>query len=502
MMTPPPIATQAAERIPFGPHATELGSDAPAPRPVARFAEWLLRAPNWRRVRFVSDVVVLYLASTAAVLAAPLQEHAESRLLLALFPVLVLVVLHARRGPDDGLQASRLETAGHVLGCVSLAAMLTIALSTSLKGQHPVATAVRLWLFAFVYLAVARAVLVSIRRQLVQVEALSTPTLILGAGAVGERLVQRLVGDTAYGLRPVGFLDGDPLPRTGNPRGPLVPVLGGPDELAQAAHRTGARHVILAFSSEPDHVLVERVRECQQLGLEVSLVPRLFESISAQSTLGHVGGLPLVNLRSVNPHGWQFMVKHTIDRTFAAATLIALAPLMLAIAVGVRMSSPGPILFRQRRVGRDGREFELLKFRTMREPTGADEFSLRNGCAPGGIEGQDRRTRIGRFLRDSSLDELPQFINVLRGEMSVVGPRPERPEFVERFAAEIHRYDDRHRVKSGITGWAQVHGLRGQTSIADRVEWDHYYIRNWSLRLDMKIIGRTVGEVLQRRPDC
>ncbi len=357
----------------------------------------------------------------------------------------------------------------------------------------------RLWLFAAVYLGLSRIMLVSIRRQAMRIEALATPTLIVGAGVVGEHLVKRLAGEPRYGLRPVGFLDSDPLPRTDRPMGPFVPVLGGPDDLAEAIDETGARRVILAFSNEPDQALVAKVRQCQELGVEVSLVPRLYEAINERATLDHVGGLPLVSLRPTNPHGWQFTVKHLLDRSFALVALIAMSPVMLVAALAIRFTSSGPILFRQRRVGRDGRAFDLLKFRTMYEPSQVEEFDLPDGIAPGGVEGRDRRTAVGRLLRETSLDELPQFINVLRGEMSLVGPRPERPEFVERFTAEISRYDDRHRVKSGITGWAQVHGLRGQTSIADRVEWDNWYIQNWSIRVDLRILALTIAEILRFR---
>ena len=377
--------------------------------------------------------------------------------------------------------------------------MLTVALDSMLGDAHPVGLALRLWLFSLVYLGVARTVLLSLRRHAMRSDAFATPTLIIGAGVVGEHLVKRLVGEPRYGLRPVGFLDSDPLLRPDHSAPTFVPVLGGPEHLRMAVEQTGARQVILAFSSEPDHVLVETVNQCQRLGVEVALVPRLYESINERSTLDHIGGVPLLSLHPTNPRSWQFAVKHALDRTFAFTALLALTPVMLTVALGVRLSSPGPVFFRQRRVGRDGRMFDVLKFRTMREPHGSHEFSLPDGCAPGGIEGEDRRTRLGAWLRGTSLDELPQFINVLRGDMSLVGPRPERPEFVERFSAEVDRYTDRHRVKSGITGWAQVNGLRGQTSIADRVEWDNYYIQNWSLRFDLRIIALTIAEVLRFR---
>ena len=181
---------------------------------------------------------------------------------------------------------------------------------------------------------------------------------------------------------------------------------------------------------------------------------------------------------------------------------------MIAAAIATAISVGRPIIFRQQRVGIDGNEFDVLKFRTMRtakpgEATEAEisdrEDRLKLGLAPGGVEGDDRRTSVGSFLRKTSIDELPQLFNVLRGDMCLVGPRPERPTFVRLYDESVYRYADRHRVKSGITGWSQVHGLRGSTSIADRVEWDNYYIENRSFWLDMKILALTIPAVLRDR---
>jgi exopolysaccharide biosynthesis polyprenyl glycosylphosphotransferase len=452
-------------------------------------------------MRLLLDVAMLCLASTAALYAGPIPRTGDTHWLAAVFPPLTLAILRVRQDPDERLHTSFLDTAAHILGAASLSAMLMVAAGSIVGGAHPVGLALRLWLFAVVYLVVARVVLSSIRSQAVRNYALATPTLIVGAGVIGEQLLKRFTSDRSYGLRPVGFLDSNPMPRPEYSSAFTVPVLGGPDDLADAIRQTGARRVILAFSSERDHVLVEKVRECERLGVEVSLVPRMFEAINERAILDHVGGLPLISLRPTNPRGWQFAVKHALDRSFALVALVVLAPAMAAIAAGVRLGSPGPVLFRQRRVGRDGRVFDVLKFRTMRaaDPGRDSAFVLPTGCAPGGIEGEDRRTPFGGWLRSASLDEVPQLINVLRGEMSLVGPRPERPQFVARFGQEVDRYQDRLRVKSGITGWAQVNGLRGQTSIADRVEWDNFYIRNWSLRLDLKIVMLTFAEVLRFR---
>ncbi len=465
-----------------------------------RFGPRLLDRRDWRRLRLLIDAIVLYLAASLALVGeGGSGTPTSTRWLTAAFPVLVIVIIRARRAPDDRLNASILDTITNVLGVVSLSVMLVLALDSALGATRPLGLAMRLWLFAVAYLGIARAALVAARRHAVRSEAFSTPTLIVGAGVVGSHLAMRLFSEPGYGLRPVAFLDSDPLPASDD-RESRLPVLGGPQDLAEALGTTGARHVILAFSAEPDHTLVRTVRECERLGVGVSLIPRLYESINERTALDHVGGLPLLTLNSINPRGWQFAVKHLIDRTVAVVGLVLVSPLLVTVAIAVRISSPGPIMFRQRRVGRDGHEFDLLKFRTMR-PVADDplEFVLGLGMAPGGVEGVDRRTRIGRLMRDLSIDELPQLINVVRGDMSLVGPRPERPEFAARFARDIARYDDRHRVKSGITGWAQAHGLRGQTSIADRVEWDNYYIANWSLKLDLKIMLLTVAELLRFR---
>jgi exopolysaccharide biosynthesis polyprenyl glycosylphosphotransferase len=327
--------------------------------------------------------------------------------------------------------------------------------------------------------------------------------LIMGAGMVGAQVARRLESHPEYGLAPIGFLDEDPR-SVAEVGGRDVPVLGTIEDLDETVAHTGVRNLIVAFSSVTDARVSRLIQRCQELGVDVSVVPRMFDTINDRVSYDTVGGLPLLSFTSVSPDGSQFAVKHALDRALALVLLIVLSPLLALAGLAVRLSSPGPMFFRQRRVGRDGKVFDFYKFRSMREApaqsqpeeqeqnVSALDFLLAGDMAPGGVEGKDRRTAVGRLLRRSSIDELPQLFNVLRGDMSLVGPRPERPEFVELFRQDIVRYGDRHRVKSGITGWAQVHGLRGQTSLAERVEWDNYYIAHWSLGLDLRILALTV----------
>jgi exopolysaccharide biosynthesis polyprenyl glycosylphosphotransferase len=477
--------------------------DARALPPAARRAPRagsqhpLLTGRPWTSVRVLADLAAAWFAVMIAVVAsgASLQDGLAHPSLAA-FPVIVVAMLQLR-----GLYRRRLHVGGlaellPVAGAVSVAAMAVLTWEVTISQDAAVSQYVgRAWVLALVLVAAARVTLSQVQRRSRAVGLVSRPTLIVGAGVVGAQVARRLIEHPEYGLWPVGFLDDDPPAGVHMSR--LAPVLGGFDDLRAVVAETGAEHVIFAFTAAPDRGLIPLTRSCEELGLEVSLVPRFFESINERMALDRLGGLPLIGITAVDPKGWQFGVKYVLDRPIALLLLLVTAPVMLLAALAVKLSSPGPVLFSQRRVGRDGRMFHILKFRSMRLPDGDAGFAPPSGVAPGGVEGEDRRTAVGRLLRRSGIDELPQLINVLRGDMSIVGPRPERPEFVELFQSDHDRYSDRHRVKSGITGWAQVHGLRGQTSLADRVEWDNYYIQNWSLWLDLQVMLLTFGALLR-----
>ncbi len=448
-------------------------------------------------VMVASDLLALTIAAAAAF---DLRIHPETFDDLAplLFPFLGIVLLAIRHAYRWSPRDAALDHVLPIIGGLGIATLLGLAVS-DVGGSEAIARPwLIVWLLSSLLVIAQRAVVGLYHRARLLRGIGQRPTLIVGAGTIGARLARRLAGAPDYGLAPIGFLDDLPLPEE-NVGGRPAPILGGLADLDRVVAQYRVEHVVIAFSSAPDRAVVDLVRRCEELGLDVGLVPRLFDLWNHRAAYDPIGGLPVLHLHGTDLHGWQFLVKSVMDRTLAGLAMLLLLPVILILALAVRLSSPGPVLFRQRRVGLDGKEFDLLKFRSMRPPTAAELAAVedRGPDAPGGVEGVDRRTRLGRFLRRSSLDELPQFINVLRGDMSLVGPRPERPEFVDRFGPLLDRYDERHRVKSGITGWAQIHGLRGRTSLADRIEMDNFYIEHFSIALDLRIIVRTLVVVFR-----
>jgi exopolysaccharide biosynthesis polyprenyl glycosylphosphotransferase len=416
-----------------------------------------------------------------------------------LFVPVVIVLSGLRSMYRRNLDRKIMNEIGPLWTTIALAAMLvlTFMVFANVEGSRG-GTVARVWFCAAVIMPIARLLHATVQRRLRRHLYLMSPTLIVGNGVVAHQIIERLKTTPQYGLVPIGVISVESL-WSGSDADPDTPWVGSPDSVGEAIINTGAEAIIVAFSRTPDQMLTRVIRLAHQKGLRVWVVPRMFDVVGERARVEHVGGLPLLALPHTSPRGWQFTAKHVSDRVVAGLGLLAISPLFLTLMVLVKASSPGPIFFGQPRIGRDGQVFDCLKFRSMRGPRASDAaFELGIGSAPGGIEGVDRRTKIGKILRATSMDELPQLINVLKGEMSLVGPRPERPEFVELFEIQIRRYGERHRVKAGITGWAQVHGLRGQTSIADRAEWDNYYIENWSLALDLKILALTVLAVLRR----
>jgi Undecaprenyl-phosphate glucose phosphotransferase len=308
--------------------------------------------------------------------------------------------------------------------------------------------------------------------------------LVLGAGRLARQVLEQVDLHRELGFRPVGCLSVT-RKRVGTSVAGTE-VIGTVRDLRKVLQERGVDQVLVALPSRSVHHLPRIMEICADTTVDVKLVPDVYQYATLFGGLEEFGGLPIVNLQSTGVLGINAIVKRIFDLVFSALFLALLSPFLAALALLVRLTTPGPALFHQERVGLDGKPFQMLKFRTMRADAEAQGPQFAQAVDP-------RVTLIGAWLRRLSLDELPQLLNVLRGDMSLVGPRPERPVFIERFRRRIPRYQLRHMVKAGMTGWAQIHGLRGNTSIQKRVEYDLYYIEHWSLLLDLKILARTVA---------
>jgi exopolysaccharide biosynthesis polyprenyl glycosylphosphotransferase len=344
------------------------------------------------------------------------------------------------------------------------------------------------WMLSIIFVWAGRALLgLALRR--VRRFGVDTSTLIIvGAGEDGHLILHKVLSNPELGYHVIGFVDDDPHPEADRP------VLGVLDDLPDLLRRYQVGEVVVAQPGLTHLQMLGIVSACAGARASVKIFPDVFQLVAREVTASEFGGLPMLQVRDVNLRGWNLFIKRSIDVIGSVALLVALAPLMAWVAFMIKLTSPaGPVFFIQERVGMDGRPFPLVKFRSMRVNAEADTGPM------WAIPEDSRTTWFGRWMRRYSIDELPQFINVLLGDMSLVGPRPERPYFVEQFSRLIPRYAERHQEKAGVTGWAQVNGLRGQTPINERTRYDLFYVEHWSPAFDLKILLKTLPAIIRGR---
>jgi exopolysaccharide biosynthesis polyprenyl glycosylphosphotransferase len=451
--------------------------DSELPRPSYRIRRQLFGIPAFV---LISDLVAL--GGVAAFPAVP-------QTAFAIFAAVLVTLRLLARTYRTRLNLSALDDLPRSLA-TGIGA-LGVSLAVALTFAHATRTAKALLVsgFAFLLLSLALQIIaLAVGRSVRAKLGTGERTLIIGAGRVGQEVAEALLKYPTLGLKPIGFTDKSPIAALEDlPLPVLSTEVWELDEMLDR-HRVSA--VVLAFSASPESGAIDTIIAAHQRGCAIFIVPRMFELNHDGADIEHVRGIPLVRLRQDPTLRLTWWLKRAVDIVGASAVLALFAPLFAVVSIAVLIESGRPVFFRQQRIGLDGQPFELCKFRSMRPSSDAESQTRWN------IAGDPRIGRVGRWLRRTSIDELPQMWNVVRGDMSLVGPRPERPTFVQRFSTEHERYWARHRVPVGLTGLAQVNGLRGDTSIAERARFDNYYIANWSLWLDFKIVLLTARELL------
>jgi exopolysaccharide biosynthesis polyprenyl glycosylphosphotransferase len=467
--------------------ASDTGTDAPRTQtgvPVSGRALRPHAEHRWWHPLLRDGVRPLFLAGdVAACLLATVLSN-DSWVLGVAFMALLIPLLSQAGLYRSRLALSVLDDLPRLLKRWLLAFAVVLAGTQFLQGQ---AAGFEVTVTAGVALLLVRALNYEIVRFMRRRRAVAHSTVVVGADSTGQDIAQKLMDNPQYGLSPLGFLDADPDAVTPLP----APLLGVPQDLPAVLDTYNPRAVIIAHGSLPEYQLVELVRASHRSRCEVFVIPRLYEVQYVTDDMEFVWDTPLVRLPRAAYRSPAWRAKRIFDVVFAAVALVLLSPIMLACAVAVYLEGGRGVIFRQLRVGCDGRDFHLMKFRSLRPVNDTESQTQWN------ISHDSRLGPVGRVLRMTSLDELPQLVNILRGDMSLVGPRPERPHFVEEFGGLYQGYTARHRVPSGLTGWAQVNGLRGDTSIYDRAKFDNFYIENWSLWLDLKILLRTAISVVK-----
>jgi len=388
---------------------------------------------------------------------------------------------------------SRVDEFYSVVKSTSVGTLMGVALSSllfknsSLAMDYSRGMVLYGWGVTIVLIMIGRLLHAAIRSRLRQRGWGCDRVLIVGTGDVGRMVHQKIQSNPGLGYEVAGFVTVD----KSESEAPLGgEILGHAEQLAPIIDQYEVDEVIIALPEATHQDILMLLSECERGQVTIKVFPDVFQIMASPVGIGDLGGLPLVTVRDIALRGWRRVAKRLMDIAGAGIGLIILSPVMLLVGVMIKLDSPGPVFYVQERMGLDARPFSMLKFRSMRQNAES------NG--PGWtVEDDPRITRLGRILRRVNVDELPQLINVLLGQMSLVGPRPERPVYVNRFRRSIPRYMDRHWEKAGLTGWAQVNGLRGDTSIAERTKYDLWYIENWSLLLDLKILLRTVFNVFE-----
>jgi exopolysaccharide biosynthesis polyprenyl glycosylphosphotransferase len=452
---------------------------APHGEQTRRATRWMTRKPFW-----MPGALLLGVDVTAFIAAMVLTSTVGPKTLTV--AVLLLVFFHNADLYRARLSLSVLDDAPGILGrslAAGAGAMILGGLNDGRAGTARLVTALVFGGLCLALRAFAYAVIRTARRR----HHLRQRALFLGAGTLAGGLAANLLAHPEYGLMPQGLLDDDPLLREHERP---VPVLGGYGDLSTVVLEHAIDVVVVTYGSVREPSMVGLLRACDRLACEIYFVPRLYELHSVTKDTEVLWGMPLIRLRRAPFRTGAWTAKRLGDVVISAVALVLLAPVLLVCGLASKLET-GCMLFRQTRIGLDGQHFDVLKFCSLK-PEQPSESSTNWNI------GTDARVGpIGRILRRTSLDELPQLWNVFRGDMSLVGPRPERPYFVDEFTRQFPWYPARHRVPAGLTGWAQIHGLRGDTSIGDRAHFDNFYIENWSMWGDIKIIMRTVGQVLK-----
>lgn len=425
-------------------------------------------------------------------------DFMQYALTMVLHITIIMVLFYTSRLYHQRRAVSRIDQARNIIGTVTVGALLVNGIQDLLFRsliydlvEYPRSMLFYVWVFSMILVILGREFHQSIRTRLRMSGVERANLLIVGMGKIAKDIARTIQSRPDLGYHIVGVV---PLRSRNKDAAFGVPILGDSRDLPYLIDTYGVEQIIIAVPDAAREELTDLIALCRRGQVDIKLYPDLFSYMARDISVDDLGGTPLITVRDIALRGWKMSLKRGMDVIGAVIGLIFFSPLMLLTAILIRWESPGPVFYTQERMGMDERPFKMIKFRTMRNDA--------ETAGPGWtVQDDPRVTRLGRLMRKTSWDEIPQLINVLVGEMSLVGPRPERSVYVKQFSQSIPRYMERHREKSGMTGWAQVNGLRGDTSIEERTQYDLWYVENWSAWLDIKIIIRTIWNIVLSRAE-